>query len=61
MIEAGVNIVVGYSINVLAQTLIFPAFGVQVPLSANLKIGLAFTGISLTRNYLIRRVFNHFE
>jgi hypothetical protein len=56
--EGVVNIVVGYTINLCAQLLIFPQFGIIIPLSSNLGIGACFTVISLVRTYLIRRWFN---
>jgi hypothetical protein len=38
---------------------IFPWFGIHIPLSTNFKIGAWFTLISLVRSYVLRRVFNH--
>lgn len=58
MVEAVTNVVVGYAVAVLAQIAIFPAFGVHLPLSDNLMIGLVFTAVSLARSYALRRVFN---
>lgn len=57
LIEGGVNIAIGYSINLVAQLLIFPQFGINIPLSSNFGIGACFTVISLVRSYLIRRWF----
>ena len=59
--EAFINILVGYGINLGAQIIIFPMFGIHIPLSSNIWIGLMFTVISLTRSYLIRRLFNRRE
>jgi hypothetical protein len=56
--ESFVNILVGYSVSVVSQLLIFPMFGIDVPLSSNIKIGLWFTAVSLVRSYVIRRWFN---
>lgn len=56
--ESFVNIGIGYSIAVLSQLIIFPWFGVYLPLSDNLLIGLWFTAISLARSYTVRRFFN---
>jgi hypothetical protein len=56
--EAFINILVGYGINLGAQIIIFPMFGIHIPLSSNIWIGLVFTVISLARSYLIRRLFN---
>ena len=51
------NIIVGYGIAVLSQMMVFPMFGIYVPLGTNLRIGLWFTGISLIRSYILRRYF----
>ena len=61
LVEAIANVAVGYAIAVLTQMLVFPIFGLQVSLADNLAIGLAFTGISLTRSYLLRRLFEAFR
>lgn len=57
-IESLVNIVIGYMVALLSQLVIFPWFGIDVPLSTNLWIGAWFTLISLARSYVIRRWFN---
>jgi hypothetical protein len=58
LIESGANIAIGYAVAVLSQLLIFPWFGVLLPLQDNLIIGAWFTVISLARSYLLRRGFN---
>ena len=58
LIESLFNILIGYGIAVASQLLIFPLFGIHIPLSDNLLIGLWFTVISLLRSYAIRRWFN---
>ena len=58
MIESVANVAVGYLVAVGSQVVIFPMFGIDVPLRSNFLIGLWFTGISLTRSYCLRRVFN---
>lgn len=58
LIEAAMNIAIGYVVAILSQIVIFPLFGIHVPLSDNLLIGLWFTGISLVRSYALRRWFN---
>jgi hypothetical protein len=58
MKEAMTNIAVGYSINCVANLCILPLFGYVVTLSDSLLIGVAFTGVSLVRQYVIRRWFN---
>jgi hypothetical protein len=57
-LESLANVVLGYGVAVGAQILIFPLFGVVIPLSSNLAIGIIFTLVSLVRSYLLRRLFN---
>jgi len=57
LIEAISNVAIGYAVALLTQILMFPIFGLQVSLSNNLAIGAAFTAISLTRSYVLRRLF----
>ena len=57
LIEAISNVAVGYGIAVVAQMLIFPAFGLHTTLEQNLKMGAVFTGVSLLRSYVLRRLF----
>ena len=56
--ESVANILVGYVIAMIAQILIFPLFGINLPLGQNLMIGGAFTVVSLIRSYALRRLFN---
>lgn len=58
LIEAGMNVLIGYGVALVSQILIFPVFGIHVPLRTNLWIGAWFTVISLIRGYVIRRWFN---
>jgi len=57
MIEAVTNVVVGYALAVITQLIVFPLFGLQVSLGDNLAIGILFTGGSLIRSYVLRRLF----
>jgi len=58
LIESLVNILIGYGVALASQIIIFPFFGINVPLETNLWIGAWFTVISLVRSYVIRRWFN---
>lgn len=58
MIESAANVVIGYMVALCSQLVVFPMFGVHLPLQDNLLIGLWFTAISLVRSYLVRRWFN---
>ena len=57
-IEAWVNVLIGFTINYIANLLIFPLFGFHISLLANLYMGLLYTLISVVRSYCIRRWFN---
>jgi hypothetical protein len=59
LIEALANVLVGYSVAVATQAVVFPLFGLHASLDQNLAIGLIFTVVSLVRSYALRRVFNH--
>jgi hypothetical protein len=58
LVESIMNVVIGYAIAIVSQTVIFPRFGIMIPFSDHLKIGLFFTIISLLRSYVLRRIFN---
>jgi len=58
LLEACVNIVCGYSINLLANFFIFPLWGWHITLKQNIEIGVIYTIISLLRSYCLRRIFN---
>ncbi len=57
-IESLVNVLVGYLVACGSQIIIFPWFGIHIPLADNFKMGLWFTLISILRSYAIRRCFN---
>ena len=57
LLESIANVVVGYVVAVGAQLVVFPLFGMLATLRENLMIGLIFTGVSLVRSFLLRRVF----
>ena len=57
--EALTNVLVGFSINFVANILILPAvLGVPVNLRELGIIGILFTIVSVTRSYALRRAFN---
>lgn len=56
--ESVMNVLIGYGVALASQLVIFPMFGIHLPLSDNLAIGAWFTIISLVRSYCIRRWFN---
>ncbi|WP_071796297.1 DUF7220 family protein [Natronohydrobacter thiooxidans] len=57
LIEAIANVIVGYTLAVITQILIFPVFGLHATLAQNLKMGLVFTVVSIARGYALRRLF----
>ena len=57
LVEAATNVVVGYLLAIATQFAIFPMFGLTVTLTQNLLVGGMFTGISLARSYVLRRLF----
>jgi len=59
LFEAIVNIIIGYSVNMLANFVIFPLWGWSITLKQNIEIGIVYTVISLCRSYLLRRAFTH--
>ena len=57
LVEAGTNVLVGFWLAVVTQMVVFPMFGLMATVSDHLAIGLVFTVVSLTRGYLLRRLF----
>lgn len=55
LIEALVNIAVGYAVAVAMQILAFPLFGLKASLEENLALGGLFTIASVCRSYALRR------
>jgi len=58
LIEAIINVVIGFTINFAANMLIFPLFGFLITPGANLALGLIYTVISVACSYCVRRWFN---
>ena len=56
--EAWINIAIGYGVNFVANLVVFPLFGYNVSVHDNVIIGIIYTGISLVRQYVIRRYMN---
>jgi hypothetical protein len=57
LVESIANVTIGYGIAVGSQILVFPLFGLIVPLRDNIEIGVIFTAISLVRSFVLRRTF----
>lgn len=58
MLEATANVLVGYSVSVIANLAVLPAWGFKVSAMDAMGIGLVFTLISWIRSYALRRLFN---
>ena len=58
LIEACINVAIGFWINFAANLVILPLFGWQVTVTQNLALGAIYTGISIARSYAVRRWFN---
>ena len=56
--EAIVDILVGYTVNLMANFAIFPLFGWHITLEQNLLIGVFYTIVSFARSYGLRRFYN---
>jgi len=61
LLEACANTAIGYGVAIVSQILIFPMFGIHIPTSSHLAIGLWFLVISVVRSYILRRLFNRFK
>ena len=57
LIEAITNVTLGYGLAVIAQSVVFPWFGLDVSIGENFAIGAVFVDISLLRSYALRRLF----
>ena len=57
LVEAVINVIVGYGVAAMTQILIFPIFGLHTTLAQNLKMGLVFTIVSIARSFALRRLF----
>lgn len=56
--ETLTNICVGVVVNFTLAQVLFPAFGIHVTVSANLKVTAILTVAAILRGYAIRRVYN---
>lgn len=58
LIEVCINILIGFSINWVANLWILPLYGFNITGGQAFSMGLIFTVISVARGYCIRRWFN---
>jgi hypothetical protein len=59
LLETLLSTAIGYGVAVTTQAVVFPWFGLHVPLSHNLMIGAVFTVVSIARGFAVRRLFEH--
>lgn len=57
--ETLLSTAIGYVVAVTTQVIVFPWFGLHVPLHQNMMIGCIFTVVSIIRGFAIRRLFEH--
>jgi hypothetical protein len=58
LLESIINVLIGYTIAIISQTLIFPLYDIHITILQNMQMGLWFTIISIIRSYYLRRWFN---
>lgn len=57
LLEAVLNVSIGYVLALLTQWMAYPLFGIHTVLTTDLTIAAIFTLVSLARSYLLRRAF----
>ena len=58
LIEAITNTLAGLLIAFSVQLVIYPIMNIPVRIDQNIVITLVFTGVSIIRSYIFRRLFN---
>lgn len=58
LIEAVMNVLIGFWINFFANLVILPLIGFNISIGDNFYIGFLYTIISVARSYVVRRWFN---
>jgi uncharacterized membrane protein len=61
LLEAIANVIAGIGIAIVAQIVVFPWFGLNVPLGDTTEIALIFTAVSIVRQFCLRRLFEHWR
>lgn len=60
LIEAITNTTVGFVVSLVIQLIIYPVMDIPVRFDQNLIITSIFTVVSISRGYILRRIFNFF-
>ncbi len=58
VLEAWINIGIGFAINYAANLLVLPLDGHHISLGSAFWVGTIFTAISVVRQLILRRIFN---
>ena len=58
LIEACMNVLIGFWINFFANLVILPLIGFNISIGDNFFIGFLYTLVSVARSYVVRRWFN---
>jgi hypothetical protein len=61
LVEAAGNTAIGCAVNLAVQAVVFPMFGIHISLAQNFHMVLIFTGVSIARGYVVRRVFERYR
>lgn len=61
LVEASVNVAIGFCVSVAVGRIAYPLFGYEVTLMDNASLTVVFTVTSMARSYIIRRLFNRRE
>lgn len=59
--ESVINVLIGYTVALMVQLVVFPLYGISTSLVENMEIAIIFTIVSIFRSYAVRRVFNRFH
>lgn len=57
-LEAAANVSVGFFVSIIANAVVLPLYGFHVTPMESVSIAVIFTGASVARQYLMRRLFN---
>lgn len=58
LLEAGLNVGAGLVLSFLLQLALFDVLDIAATISQNFILTAAFSGLSLVRSYVLRRLFN---
>jgi hypothetical protein len=56
--ESAAKEVVGTSLGLAAQLVIYPMFDIKVSMASNIKLAFCFSTVGVVSNYVVRRMFN---